>query len=129
MKSPVPDHDHPHPFSFPPQRRLRHSREFRKVFDHRQSVSDQTLILYGQPNGLKYGRLGLSVSKKAGNAVIRNRWKRRIREGFRQQPNAVAGWDWVVIPRRGATCDTLQIAKSLATLTNRLRKLQRRHRS
>ena len=129
MKPPVPEHDRLPPFGFSPQRRLRHSREFRKVFDHRQSVSDATLILYGQPNGRKFGRLGLSVSKKVGNAVIRNRWKRRIREGFRRQPDAVAGWDWVAIPRRGATCNARQIAKSLLTLTSRLRKLQRRRRS
>jgi len=48
-------------------------------------------------------RLGLTVSRKVGNAVVRNRVKRRIREWFRRERDCFGGaWDVVVIARREA---------------------------
>ena len=133
---------------FGPHQRLKSAAEFRRVFDGKLSVADDVLIVYGQrfePTGRKWGRqsrccrkdlrsndlpagrLGLSVSKKVGNAVVRNRWKRRIREAFRKLPDRVVGWDVVVIPRRGAACDSRRISNSLEHLVARLhRKYQRR---
>ena len=53
------------------------------------------------PNGLPYSRLGLSVSKRVGKAVTRNRIKRRIRELFRTQKKSLPqGFDIIVIPDR-----------------------------
>jgi ribonuclease P protein component len=49
-------------------------------------------------------RLGLSVSRKVGNAVVRNRWKRLIREAFRLHiltDETIKGLDLVVIPQKG----------------------------
>lgn len=74
--------------------------DFRAVFDRRASVADNILVVYGTFNQRNYSRLGLSVSRKVGNAVVRNWWKRRIRESFRLgQHTLPIGIDLVVIPR------------------------------
>ena len=80
--------------------RLRKNVDFRKVFNTRSSVADQLLVVYAMPNGLPQARLGVSVSKKHGNAVKRNRWKRAIREAFRlNQAQIPQGFDYVVLPK------------------------------
>lgn len=84
---------------FPRRQRIRRSRDFDSVFQERQSAAGRHLILFGLANGLAYNRLGLSVGRRLGNAVKRNRFKRLCREAFRlttaDQP---VGWDWVVVP-------------------------------
>ena len=61
------------------------------------------LVVQGCRNGLAYARLGLSISRRVGNAVLRNRWKRIIREVFRTRRSELpGGLDLVVRPRRGA---------------------------
>ena len=106
---------------FPKHLRLLRGDQFRRVFDARQSIANDCLILYGARNDLDCSRLGLAVSKKVGNAVVRNRWKRRIREAFRLQQNELpVGWDWVVLPKRGAQPDFEAIRESLASLAAKL---------
>jgi len=84
----------------PSEARLRRSADFQRVYDKRQSASDGRIVVYAAPNGLPHSRLGLSVSSRLGNAVVRNRWKRLIREAFRlrrdELPTSV---DLVVVPR------------------------------
>ena len=80
--------------------RLRTPADFKQVFERRCSVSDTWIILYGKPNELGYSRIGLSVSRKVGNAVVRNRFKRLFREAFRLTRSELqAGLDLVLIPR------------------------------
>jgi ribonuclease P protein component len=107
---------------FGPAQRLRQRADFQKVFDFRCSQADGVLIVYARPNGLPQGRLGLSVSRKLGHAVQRNRWKRLIREVYRRHAAAAHGLDLVVIPRRGACCDYRAVAKSLPRLIDRLQR-------
>lgn len=114
-------------FGFPKQVRLAGNAQFRRVFDHKLSVSDAVLVLYAVPNDVGRTRLGLAVSKKVGNAIVRNRWKRQIREAFRLHYSSLpAGIDLVALPRRGASPEHASVARSLQNLTARLsRKLDR----
>ena len=89
-------------FTFPQSRRMKSPAEFDRAFARKRSAADGVLIVYACENGLKYPRLGCSVSKKVGNAVARNRYKRLFREAFRllqhELPNGV---DFVLIPKPG----------------------------
>jgi len=68
---------------FRPAEHLRRPSEFQRVYERRRSASDEWLIVYGRENNLPHLRLGLSVSRKFGNAVRRNRLRRLYREASR----------------------------------------------
>ena len=75
--------------SFPKTKRLVTNRQFRSVLANKVSARDKLLIVYVTKNDCGHPRLGLSVSKKCGNAVARNRIKRLIREAFRTSQNNI----------------------------------------
>jgi len=116
---------------FPKELRLRKQAEFDRVYQARIFAADAVLIVNGYASGLDHPRLGLSVSRKAGNAVVRNRWKRRIREAFRLSKSQLPpGIDLVVRPQKGAEPDFHAISRSLPALAERIvRKLRRESRS
>ena len=107
---------------FPKTARLRNSAEFKKVFDGRRKAADAVLVVFGLENGWEQSRLGLSVSRKVGKAVVRNRWKRLIREAFRKNRGGFPfPLDLVVLPQRGADLPTArQVEDSLLRLVKRL---------
>ena len=116
-------------YRFPKQVRLRKQAEFDRVFGAKAHAADGVLVMNGCRNDLEQSRLGLSVSRRVGNAVVRNRWKRLVREAFRtQQSDLPRGLDIVVRPRRGATPDFRNIQSSLRSLTERIdKKLSENH--
>src|SRR5262245_20921175 len=88
---------------FPKELRIRSQADFDRVYAARVYAADDVLVVNGSLNGGEHSRLGLSVSRKVGNAVTRNAWKRRIREAFRlSREQLPSGIDLVVRPQQGA---------------------------
>jgi ribonuclease P protein component len=112
---------------FPPRERLKRPADFRRVYDRRCSAADSTIVVYGCLNELPFSRLGLSVSRKVGGAVVRNRWKRLLREAYRlTRTELPIGIDWVVIPRNSSPAPLCRLVESLRSQMNVVhRKLQR----
>jgi ribonuclease P protein component len=105
---------------------LRRPADFKQVYDRRCSVSDGRLVVYGRLNGLAHARLGLSVSKRVGPAVVRNRMRRLYREAFRlTRAELPVGLDLVLIPRSTRRPELDNIRASLRALVPALaRKLE-----
>jgi len=107
----------------PPECRLRRSADFDKTYKRRRSVSDGRIVLYGCENGFEYCRIGLSVSSRLGGAVVRNRWKRLLREAFRlHRQELPGGIDLVVVPRVGSHPDLAWLEELLVHLAGKVAK-------
>lgn len=91
---------------FPRAVRILSADDFARVFAARRSAAGGPLVLYACPaaDGSGPARIGLSVSRRVGNAVARNRWKRRLREAFRiVRSRLPAGNDFVIVVRPAPT--------------------------
>ena len=75
---------------------LKKNKDFQSVYRNGKSFANKCLVMYIIPNELNKNRLGISVSKKVGNSVVRHHLTRLIREHFR------CGYDIVVIARTSA---------------------------
>ena len=117
-------------YSFPPTHRLRRRHEFARVYQARQIVSDQALVMYYLSGDLPHARLGISASRKLGNAVVRNRAKRRLRDAFRHiAADLPPGLDLIVIPRPGVEVSAVELRDSLKQLVRRALRRPRRSKS
>ena len=85
-------------FSFSKEKRLVNNKQFKAVLARGLRLSNGLLTLYMAENDCGYSRLGVSVSKSCGNAVVRNRLKRLLREAFRQSQDRIpASFDYLLM--------------------------------
>lgn len=84
-------------------RSLAKRRDFELVFKKGLSSASKYLVIYARPNELDWNRLGLSVSKKIGKAVTRNRIKRLLREAMRKVlGDFLQHYDFVIVAKKTA---------------------------
>jgi ribonuclease P protein component len=108
-------------YTLPPSRRVRSPLEFARIYEQRQRAGDDHLLVFAAANGLEHLRLGLSVSRKHGNAVRRARLKRLLREAFRHSQHELPpGLDLILIPRQGTSAGLEDFRRSLVRLARRL---------
>lgn len=128
--------------TLPRSARVRSRKDFTRIFNLRLRASDQWITLYaapresetagdgvsGPPQWGEGARLGISVGRRVGNAVRRNRVKRLVREAFRRLRHELpAGMDCVVVPRPGPEPTLPDLQQSIRDLARRLeRRLERR---
>lgn len=88
---------------------LKKGKEFSDVYKSGSSKANRYLVMYVRSNGLDYNRIGISVSKKVGNSVVRHRIRRLIKESLRLNGDRFnIGLDLVVIARGTAKGRTYQ---------------------
>ena len=90
--------------------------QFELVYEKGKSWAARELVIKALPNGLDATRYGLTVSRRVGKAVVRNRIKRRLRQILRQM-NLPPGWDLIVIARNpAASADFTTLGRSVGNL-------------
>ncbi len=112
---------------FGKEARLRRRAEFLKVQEQGQKITAECLLALVLPNPGGQTRIGLTVSNKVGNSVVRNKIRRRLRELYRKrQPTLPKGLDVVVIARNSAAeADFAALTRAFDRVAN---ELQRRFR-
>jgi ribonuclease P protein component len=80
---------------------LKKNHEFRRLYSKGKSAATPLFVMYCRRNGKRENRIGLTVSTKLGNAVIRNRIRRRLRETYRLHEDKLkTGFDIVFVARQ-----------------------------
>lgn len=113
---------------FPKSRRIVRSDRFTILLRRGSCAADGTLVVFALRQEPKAqdasadasdfpSRMGVTIPKKTGNAVVRNRWKRLIRESFRTQSDRIPrGYDFIVRPKKGASPDWNAIQAAIPRL-------------
>ena len=82
---------------------LKNTNQFKIVYNNGKSYANRDLVMYLRKNDSDTNRLGISVSKKVGNSVVRHRVTRLIRESYRlNEAKLLQGYDIVVVARANA---------------------------
>ncbi|WP_300415451.1 ribonuclease P protein component [uncultured Oscillibacter sp.] len=101
---------------------LKKNHEFRRMYQRGASAVAGSMVLYCRKNRLGHNRLGVTVSVKLGNAVKRNRARRRLREVYRLNgPRLRQGWDLILVARgRTLTASWGELNDSFLRLARKL---------
>lgn len=96
---------------------LQKQQDFRRTYNEGKSFVNRALVLYIRNNTTSYNRLGISISKKNGNAVTRNKIRRRLKEIIRLHGYPFNGYDVIFIVRQPAVNQSYQaLEKSVLDL-------------
>ncbi|MCR1899246.1 ribonuclease P protein component [Irregularibacter muris] len=106
---------------------LKKNQDFKLLYNKGQSFANRLLVIYYSSNGNYVNRLGLSVSKKVGNSVVRNRVKRLMRESYRLNEDKIKkGYDMILIARVKANdADYKSIESALVHLLKKVDLLEK----
>ena len=85
-----------------PVQSIKKSSDFKKVYDFGCLEANRYFAVYAKPNNFGCMRLGLSIKKKVGKAVLRNRLRRLVKENFRLHHSRLSSVDVVVVIRNAA---------------------------
>ena len=92
---------------------LKKNHQFQVVFRNGKSYANKYLVMYVMENGLSGNRIGISVSKKVGNSVVRHRVTRLVRESYRLHESIFnSGLDMVIVARQSAAAIGYQEVES-----------------
>ncbi|KAA9005129.1 ribonuclease P protein component [Paenibacillus spiritus] len=111
--------------------RLRNRADFSRVYRHGKSFANHQFVVYWHPRReVERFRAGISVSKKVGNAVVRNRMRRLVKEIVRHhEAEIVSGLDLVFIVRKGALdLKYAELEKSILHVLRKAKLLKASHR-
>jgi ribonuclease P protein component len=101
--------------------RIRKRSEYQRVYERGRKISSRSFILFLLENDLRRPRLGITATRRIGNAVQRNRAKRLLREWFRARRRELPAVDLVVNVRKGI--DRLTLAALSREMEQRIRRL------
>ena len=103
---------------------VKESKDFKTILDNKRFIISNNFKIYNLPNSLKYSRFGISVSKKLGNAVFRNKYKRRIRSIIDNSKKLyINNEDYIIILRKGALSKSFkELEEDYQTIINNIRK-------
>ena len=103
---------------------LKRNCDFQNVYRNGKSYANKYLVMYVMENNSERNRLGISVSKKVGNSIIRHRITRLIRESYRLQENIFnSGLDIVVVARANAASASFREIESALLHLGKLHKI------
>ena len=103
---------------------LKKNHQFQFVYKNGKSYANKYMVMYIKENGIDRNRIGISVSKKVGNSVVRHRVKRLIRESYRLHESIFnSGLDLVIVVRAGAVGQEFNVMEEALLHLARLHKI------
>ena len=102
---------------------LKKNHEFKRLYNRGKSETSKCIVVYCRRNGTDHNRLGITVSAKIGNAVQRNRIRRRLKEIYRlNEKSFSSGYDVILVARmRSRLAEYKELESSVLTLFRKLR--------
>lgn len=105
---------------------LKKNHQFQFVYRNGKSYANKYLVMYIKENGFEKNRIGISVSKKVGNSVVRHRVTRLLRESYRLHEDIFnSGLDIVIVARPSAAAVGYQEAESALLHLGKLHRILR----